>query len=276
MTSSLPALRDDTFHAIRALMHQAIGLHFTDSKKTLISSRLGPRIQRLGLGGYEDYVRLIDSPDDGGEFQMAVDLLTTNETYFFREPAHFDAIEAELARTRPRTRAVWSAASSFGDEAYSIAMLLADEPHRRALQRMRCRKRGRPFLRQQHKGNGPALRGWPGLDQLRGPPGNLVPQEGHHAVLRCQGRRRQGKGRRDQLDRHIGKSRLHRLALLIFRGRRDPVRITRPLRQHRRRPRQQGEKRGKKRGKKRSKKPDKKQRGQDTQTMAHVGSPFRA
>ena len=126
MTSSLPALRDDTFHAIRALMHQAIGLHFTDSKKTLISSRLGPRIQRLGLGGYEDYVRLIDSPDDGGEFQMAVDLLTTNETYFFREPAHFDAIEAELARTRPRTLAVWSAASSFGDEAYSLAMLLAD------------------------------------------------------------------------------------------------------------------------------------------------------
>jgi chemotaxis protein methyltransferase CheR len=57
---------------------------------------------------------------------MAVDLLTTNETYFFREPAHFDAIEAELARTRPRTLAVWSAASSFGDEAYSTAMLLSD------------------------------------------------------------------------------------------------------------------------------------------------------
>jgi chemotaxis protein methyltransferase CheR len=57
---------------------------------------------------------------------MAVDLLTTNETYFFREPAHYELLEAELVRTKPRTLAVWSAASSFGDEAFSTAMLLAD------------------------------------------------------------------------------------------------------------------------------------------------------
>ena len=126
MSAALPALRDETFHAICALMHRAIGLHFTDSKKPLISSRLGPRIQRLGLGGYDDYVRLIDGPNDGGEFQMAVDLLTTNETYFFREPAHYELIEQEIVRTKPQQLAVWSAASSFGDEAYSIAMLLAD------------------------------------------------------------------------------------------------------------------------------------------------------
>jgi chemotaxis protein methyltransferase CheR len=107
-------------------MHSTIGLSFNDSKKSLISSRLGPRIQRLGLGGYEDYVALIAGNDDGGEFQMAVDLLTTNETYFFREPAHFALLEDELARTQPPALAVWSAASSFGDEAYSIAMLLAD------------------------------------------------------------------------------------------------------------------------------------------------------
>jgi chemotaxis protein methyltransferase CheR len=57
---------------------------------------------------------------------MAVDLLTTNETYFFREPAHYALLEAELTRQRPQRLAVWSAASSFGDEAYSTAMLLAD------------------------------------------------------------------------------------------------------------------------------------------------------
>jgi chemotaxis protein methyltransferase CheR len=126
MTAALPTLHDDTFRAICTLMHQAVGLHFPDSKKPLISARLGPRIQRLGLGGYEDYVRLINSPDDGGEFQMAVDLLTTNETYFFREPAHFEAIQAEITRNQPRKLSVWSAASSFGDEAYSLAMLFAD------------------------------------------------------------------------------------------------------------------------------------------------------
>ena len=122
----MSSLNDATFEQIAALMHSSVGLSFAASKKPLISSRLGPRIQRLGLGSFEDYVGLISSPEDGGEFQMAVDLLTTNETYFFREPAHYDLIEAELSRERPRRLAVWSAASSFGDEAYSTAMLLSD------------------------------------------------------------------------------------------------------------------------------------------------------
>ncbi|RVT52282.1 CheR family methyltransferase [Rubrivivax albus] len=122
----MQALSAPTFNRIAALMYGAVGLSFNESKQSLISSRLAPRIQRLGLGSFEDYAALIESPDDGGEFQMAVDLLTTNETYFFREPAHFDLIEQVLGRERPRQVSVWSAASSFGDEAYSTGMLLAD------------------------------------------------------------------------------------------------------------------------------------------------------
>jgi len=119
-------LRDETYRDISQLMYEAIGLSLNDSKKSLVASRLGPRIQKLGLDTYEDYLALICSPSDGGEFQMAVDLLTTNETYFFREPAHFQLLEQELSRTRPKQLAIWSAASSFGDEAWSTAMLLAD------------------------------------------------------------------------------------------------------------------------------------------------------
>lgn len=122
----MEALSQRTYEKIASLMYEAIGLSFNDSKMPLIASRLSPRIQRLGLDGYEDYYALIASPQDGGEFQVAVDLLTTNETYFFREPAHYELLEQELSRTRPRTLSVWSAASSFGDEAYSTAMLLAD------------------------------------------------------------------------------------------------------------------------------------------------------
>ncbi|MDI1261423.1 protein-glutamate O-methyltransferase CheR [Aquabacterium sp.] len=122
----MEALRDDTYRKIATLMYDAIGLSFSDSKKPLISSRLAPRIQRLGMDGFEDYFALIAGQTDAGEFQMAVDLLTTNETYFFREPAHYDLLEEEINRTRPRTLAVWSAAASFGDEAFSTAMLLAD------------------------------------------------------------------------------------------------------------------------------------------------------
>jgi chemotaxis protein methyltransferase CheR len=119
-------LRDDTYRKITDLMYAAIGLSFSDSKKPLVSSRLSSRIQRLGLDSYEDYFALIAGGQDGGEFQMAVDLLTTNETYFFREPAHYALLEQELTAHKPRTLAVWSAASSFGDEAYSTAMLLAE------------------------------------------------------------------------------------------------------------------------------------------------------
>jgi chemotaxis protein methyltransferase CheR len=119
-------LRDDTFRKITALMHEAVGLSFAESKKPLISTRLAGRIQRLGLDSFEDYYGLISRADDAGEFQMAVDLLTTNETYFFREPAHYQLLADEVTRNKPQKLRVWSAASSFGDEAYSTAMLLAE------------------------------------------------------------------------------------------------------------------------------------------------------
>ncbi len=122
----MPALQDRTFRAIADLMHTSIGLSFADHKKPLVASRLAPRMQRLGMEHFEQYLALIASNDDQGEFQVAVDLLTTNETYFFREPAHFDLLERELTQQRPSSLRVWSAASSFGDEAYTTAMLLAD------------------------------------------------------------------------------------------------------------------------------------------------------
>lgn len=120
------SLSDATYKRITALMYSTVGLSFGESKKPLVTSRLARRLERLGIDSYEDYYKLISRPDDGGEFQMAVDLLTTNETYFFREPAHFDLLEKEIDRNRPRSFDVWSAASSFGDEAYTVAMLLAD------------------------------------------------------------------------------------------------------------------------------------------------------
>jgi len=119
-------LDDRSFARIAGLMHSTIGLAYPRTKISLMSSRLAPRIQRLGLPDFEAYARLIEGPEDGGEFQVAVDLLTTNETYFFREPAHFKLLEQTLAHEKPKQPRVWSAASSFGDEAYSVAMLLAD------------------------------------------------------------------------------------------------------------------------------------------------------
>lgn len=127
--SDVDLLGHETFLGIRELMHDTVGLAFPDSKKPLISSRLMPRMRRLGIERFEDYFALISADVHGDEFQTAVDLLTTNETYFFREPAHFRLLEAELAREHPLSLSVWSAAASYGDEAYSVAMLLSELQH---------------------------------------------------------------------------------------------------------------------------------------------------
>ena len=118
---------DREFKRISEIMYQAAGLSFNDSKKSLIQSRLTPRIQRLGLASFAAYIALMEDESQAAEFQMVVDLLTTNETYFFREPKHYELLEKELTARRSRTPlAIWSAAASFGDEAYSTAMLLSD------------------------------------------------------------------------------------------------------------------------------------------------------
>lgn len=118
---------DREFKQIADLMYESVGLSYNESKKSLIHSRLSPRIQKLGMSGFAQYISVLSDESEAVEFQMAVDLLTTNETYFFREPKHYDLLERELSTQRSRAPlAVWSAAASFGDEAYSTAMLLAD------------------------------------------------------------------------------------------------------------------------------------------------------
>lgn len=124
---STATFTDREFKRISEIMYAAAGLSFNDSKKSLIQSRLATRIQRMGLSNFGDYIDLLEDETQAAEFQMAVDLLTTNETYFFREPKHYELLEKELTDRRSRAPvAIWSAASSFGDEAYSTAMLMAD------------------------------------------------------------------------------------------------------------------------------------------------------
>lgn len=118
-------LSDRTFRGFAELMHATAGLSFADSKRPLVNSRLGSRIQKLGLDDFESYLALISDQANGVELQVAIDLLTTNETYFFREPEHYALLERELPEIRGPL-AIWSAASSYGDEAYSTAMMLAD------------------------------------------------------------------------------------------------------------------------------------------------------
>ncbi|NRR32116.1 protein-glutamate O-methyltransferase CheR [Oxalobacteraceae bacterium] len=121
-------ITDREFSQFQRFIYEAAGISMANGKQALVSGRLARRLAHHQLGNYGDYLRLLESRSQPEELQVAVDLLTTNETYFFREPKHF-ALLRELAleaRAAQRTLRVWSGACSSGEETYSIAMVLAD------------------------------------------------------------------------------------------------------------------------------------------------------
>ena len=120
-------LSDQEFTQFQRFIQQAAGIHLSPAKKTLVAGRLGKRVQQHGLASYGAYFKLIAGDEAQAERQVAVDLLTTNETYFFREAKHFEVLRKHAVSAAGRSEfRVWSAASSSGEEAYSIAMVLAD------------------------------------------------------------------------------------------------------------------------------------------------------
>jgi chemotaxis protein methyltransferase CheR len=122
-------ISDTEFGQFQRFILEAAGITLTDAKKTLVSSRLAKRLHACQVKSYGEYYRLLTSGESPLELQTAVDLLTTNETYFFREPKHFQflkkAITGGTLGGAPSLR-VWSAAASTGEEAYSVAMALED------------------------------------------------------------------------------------------------------------------------------------------------------
>lgn len=121
----LPQLSETAFQGFRRLLRDTAGIDLAASKKPLVSGRLLKRLRSLGLGGFDDYLHLAQR--DAGESQQAIDLLTTNETHFFREPAHFACLRERILPSLQAGRPlrIWSAASSTGQEAWTIAMVLA-------------------------------------------------------------------------------------------------------------------------------------------------------
>ncbi len=116
------------YQAIRDFIYSEAGIDLGDSKQMLVSSRLNKRLKHYQLQNFEEYANLLKNSAANEERQMAIDLLSTNETYFFREPAHFDHLRETVLRSHPKNQTfrLWSAASSSGEEAYSLAMVLDD------------------------------------------------------------------------------------------------------------------------------------------------------
>jgi chemotaxis protein methyltransferase CheR len=123
-----PSITDAEFAQFQRLIYQIAGISLADSKKALLVGRLGKRLKALGLKSFGDYYRYVASGADAHERQTMVDLLTTNETYFFREEAHFDFLRQVIVPQHPAGQSlnIWSGACSTGEEVYTIAMVLAD------------------------------------------------------------------------------------------------------------------------------------------------------
>ncbi len=123
------AITDQEFTQFQGMLAKTAGISLSLAKKSLVGSRLAKRLQHCRVVSYGEYFRLITSNAHKDEFLVALDLLTTNETYFFREPKHFDLLRDKIVPERkPGAQfRVWSAACSSGEEPYSIAMLLADK-----------------------------------------------------------------------------------------------------------------------------------------------------
>ena len=124
----IPMITDRELANIGQLLQKLTGIPLAPRKKHLVVGRLNKRLRHYGLSNYTQYFELVSDRNHEEEMQVMVDLLTTNETYFFREPVHFEFLSNTVLpelRSQALVRA-WSAASSSGEEAYSLAMVMRE------------------------------------------------------------------------------------------------------------------------------------------------------
>jgi len=126
-------MSDEEFHLLRDCVYSHCGIFFDNDSKYLLEKRLARRVATLNLPSFRDYYHYLKyNRKKDQELMDIMDILTTNETYFFRESfqlkAFTDEIIPELIKakgsTGSRSLRIWSAGCSTGEEAYTIAMLL--------------------------------------------------------------------------------------------------------------------------------------------------------
>lgn len=116
-----------TFNKFREIVYAKSGISLNESKEALVSARVGKRMRALGLDDYSHYLQMVVRDESGEEVVHLLDAISTNVTHFFRENKHFDFLKQvyrDWVTAGQRRFRIWSAASSTGEEPYSIAMTL--------------------------------------------------------------------------------------------------------------------------------------------------------
>lgn len=122
-------LDDQCFSQIIELVHKLTGITISSNRKTMVQGRLRKRLRSLNLSSFESYLEFVSK--DSAEQVFFIDSITTNETYFFRTPRVWDYIANDFLpswyKENPqKTLYLWSAASSSGEEAYSLSILCTE------------------------------------------------------------------------------------------------------------------------------------------------------
>lgn len=130
----LVPLSEAVFRLMRDMIKEYCGIYFDDSSRYLLERRLSGRLQKLHLDNFQDYYRfLLYDPHRDDELSAVMDVLTVNETYFFREESQLKALSEEVLREfkdikkDSRRIKIWSAGCSSGEEPYTIAMLILEQ-----------------------------------------------------------------------------------------------------------------------------------------------------
>ena len=130
--TSISQIHPDNYRFLQEHIYSQVGIVLEEDKHYLFESRLAPIIRRLGLGTIDDLCALLKATCQAEISRQVVEAMTTNETYFFRDPAQYEAIRTvllpRLIEERRDTKRLrfWSAAASTGQEAYSLAMRLVE------------------------------------------------------------------------------------------------------------------------------------------------------
>jgi chemotaxis protein methyltransferase CheR len=118
------------FNRLSTFIYNEYGIKLTPVKKTMLESRLQKRLSALNINSFKEYCDLLFSTrGQQQEVIHMIDLVTTNKTDFFREPAHFEFVTTQIlpefeASTFGKQLKVWSAGCSSGEEPYTLAMVL--------------------------------------------------------------------------------------------------------------------------------------------------------
>lgn len=124
----MKSLSPEAFRTIQEWLYQNAGILINAQKGSMVVSRLWRRVEALGLADFDAYLAHAFGVGGAAERAEMLDRLTTNETYFFREPAHFARLKNQIIPSlKGRAIKVWCAAASTGEEPYSLAMMLDDQ-----------------------------------------------------------------------------------------------------------------------------------------------------